>query len=177
MKEESKYITTLIKKLYQVFPDNGKPRKVVGDVQHCLACSETQTVFDTVIDRRHIKEDDFRLCYIAIDALTKEAFEYIMPRILELTLRGEENEREEFVPQLLQNLIVEDQNRFEHYNLDQVQVVCEVLEVVKKRSYQEDYVTWDMEKEVLTEDRYQQELQEHSSKALKTWRQFYRAHL
>lgn len=169
----SKETQKLIEALYQAFVCS-RPELVVDNPNHCLACDETQEAHETLFDLKKVTANDFRLCYMSIEALNEKGLYYYLPRLMDLVLHKAEITKGfecNFVSMVLEQLIPNTfGNRFEGYSKSQVKLMIGCLEEVHTLFYREEYAYWDYEFEVMLEhDEYKENVQ-HCEKALIFWK-------
>lgn len=94
----------LIKEIYLAFGGIDRPEQGVDEPAHCLTCEETHDTYNRLTSRSSLTVNDFNICYISTESLSTNALHYLMPRLLELAIIGEENEWESFLPQAISSL-------------------------------------------------------------------------
>lgn len=163
----------LIKRLNQVFNMN-RPKLAVDDPNHCVACNETQEAHENLPLLKDVTANDFRLCFLSIEALSEEALQYYIPKLIELSIAkaeitkgGKSNFVAAFLTQLTPN---EFSNRFCNYSKLQIIIMTECLVEIHKTFFQESYEYWDYESELLIENTDYKENVELCEHALIFWK-------
>ena len=168
----------LIKKIYKAFSPAIRPDTVVDNPKHCLACEETYEAHKNLrISLKQVSADDFRLCYISLDALTSNGLQYYMPRLLELLLDGADYtqgilaDSGFFMTGLLKQLVPEkDKDRFTFYTKAQIDVIIEVLKVIRQKYYRDSYEPeWNWDEEKMESFGEEKEIVELCDNALEFW--------
>ena len=160
----------LIKEIHKAFGEQGKPDKGVDNPRHCLACEETNDSYNNFKSRSDLNVNDFNVCYMSAECLNEKALFYLMPKLLELAIIGEENEWDSFVPQVVESLYPDKfGNRLSKYSEEQAKVIILFLTHIREKYYMEKYNIWDDESKIMIEHDYEQRCYENSIKALSFW--------
>ena len=165
-----------IKQLYQTFALNQRPEMAVDDPMHCLSCEETQKAHSNLPNLKLVSVDDFRVCYLSIGSLNENAFIYYLPKLLELALQEEKITQGILTGETITNSVVsslipfENDNRFENYSKDKIEIIIEVIAQIHKKYFKEDYGYWNFDFEYFEEEKDIQKLVASCEKALAFWK-------
>jgi len=165
-----------IKQLYKTFALNQRPEMAVDDPMHCLSCEETQETHSNLSKLKNVVVNDFRICYISIGSLNENAFIYYLPKLLELALQEDEITQgilkgETITNSVLSSLIpFENDNKFENYSKDKIEIIIEVVAQIHKKYFKEDYGYWNFDFEYFEEEEDIQKLVASCEKVLEFWK-------